>query len=243
MTNSNRTDDRGGSSDTDVKDLVRRHWNGRAATFDDASHHGIHDAEQRERWLSVLREWTGAGSDAAGDPRDRRARVLDVGCGTGVISLLLSELGHDVTGVDFAPEMLERARAKASAADRSIAFCRGDAETLPLPDDAFELVTARHLVWTLPNPEAALAEWRRVLEPGGRVALLEGYWDHDEPWDEYEAVHGDLPLYDGRPVDELRGELERAGYRDLEHEPLSDPVLWGREPRHEYYVLAGTVPE
>ncbi|AEH35759.1 class I SAM-dependent methyltransferase [Halopiger xanaduensis] len=230
--------------DGGVKELVRRHWNGRAATFDDASHHGIHGDEQRERWLSVLREWTDTGDDAGSGSQDRR--VLDVGCGTGVVSLLLAELGHDVTGVDFAPEMLERARTKARAADRpdrSIAFCRGDAEALPLPDGAFDVVTARHLIWTLPNPQTALAEWQRVLEPGGRLVLLEGYWDHDEPWDEYEAVHEDLPLYDGRPADALREELERAGLRDIEHEPLSDPALWGREPRHEYYGIAGTVPE
>ena len=218
--------------DDAVKELVQQHWNGRAATFDDESQHGIHTDDQRERWLSVLRERIG----------DEPRRVLDVGCGTGVVSLLLAELGHDVTGVDFAPEMLERARAKARRTDRSVAFYRGDAEALAVPDDAFELVTARHLVWTLPNPAEAIREWQRVVEPGGRILLIEGYWDHSEPWDEYEAIHGDLPMYDGRPPEALREFLAREGLREIEHEPLMDPVLWGREPRHEYYLMSGVVP-
>lgn len=216
-----------------VKELVRQHWNGRATTFDDASQHGIHSEEQRDQWLAVLREWTG----------DEPLQVLDIGCGTGVISLLLAELGHDVTGVDFAPEMLKCARKKAERTGRSADFYRGDAEALAVPDDAVELVTARHLLWTLPNPETAIREWRRVVEPGGRILVIEGYWNHAEPWDEYERIHDDLPMYDGRPPEELRAVLERRGLRDIEYEPLVDPVLWGREPHHEYYVLAGTVSQ
>ena len=215
-----------------VKRLVRRHWNGRAATFDDESQHGVHTDEQHDRWVKVLREWTG----------DDPLRILDVGCGTGVVSLLLAELGHDVTGVDFAPEMLERARAKARRADRSVEFCRGDAEALPIRDDAVELVSARHLVWTLPDPEAAIEEWKRVVEPGGRILLIEGYWEHPEPWDEYEEIHDDLPMYHGRPPEELREFLAEKGLKGIEHEPLMDPVLWGREPRHEYYIVTGEVP-
>ncbi|ELZ22213.1 methyltransferase type 11 [Haloterrigena salina JCM 13891] len=218
--------------DETVKELVRQHWDGRAATFDEEPQHGIHTGEQRDRWLEVLRERIGD------DPR----RVLDAGCGTGVLSLLLAALGHDVTGVDFAPSMLERAREKARAAGHSIEFHRGDAESLAVPDDAFDLLTARHLVWTLPNPAAAIREWRRVVEPGGRILLVEGYWDHDEPWDEYEEIHDALPLYDGRPPDELREVLLEAGLRDVEYDPLRDPTLWGRAPRHDYYLMIGTVP-
>lgn len=216
--------------DGHVKDLVRQHWNGRASTFDGESQHGIHSADQRERWLEVLGERTGEDSI-----------VLDVGCGTGVVSALLAELGHDVVGVDFAPEMLTRARTKARRTDGSLGFCRGDAETLPVHDGGVKLVTARHLVWTLPDPEGAIREWMRVLEPGGRLLLIEGYWDHVEPWDEYEAIYGDLPMYDGRPPEELSAVLRREGLSEVTHEPLMDPVLWGREPRHDYYAMTGTV--
>lgn len=215
-----------------VKELVRQHWDDRAATFDEESQHGIHTSEQHDRWTAVLREWTGTDS----------LRVLDVGCGTGVLSLWLAELGHEVTGVDFAPEMLDQARTKARATEHSIQFHRGDAEALAVPDDAYELLTARHLVWTLPDPREAMQEWQRVVEPGGRVLLIEGYWNHSEPWDEYEKMHDDLPMYDGRPPEELRDVLQEVGFTDVEYEPLMDPVLWGQEPHHDYYVMRGTVP-
>lgn len=218
--------------DKTVKELVRRHWNGRAETFDEESQHGIHTDEQHDRWLTVLGEWTS----------DESRHVLDVGCGTGVISKLLAELGHDVVGVDFAPEMLERARTKTSQTTHMIEFQRGDAEDLPIPDDTFELVIARHLVWTLPNPAQALQEWQRVVEPDGRILLIEGYWNHSEPWDEYEEIHDDLPMYDGRPPDELREILLEEGFSEVKHEPLMDSILWGREPRHDYYIMSGDVP-
>ncbi|ESP87826.1 class I SAM-dependent methyltransferase [Candidatus Halobonum tyrrellensis] len=226
-----------GDEDGDgVKRAVRRHWDGRAATFDDEVHHGIHTDEQRERWLSVLDAWVD----------DPPRRVLDAGCGTGVVSLLLAELGHDVTGVDFAPGMLDRARAKAAARARlagSARFLAGDATRLAAPDGAYDALTARHLLWTLPDPAGALREWRRVVRPGGRVVLVEGRWDHDEPRGEYRAVHGDLPLYDGRPPHDLCDRLEASGFVGVDAERLMDPTLWGRDPRHEYYVVAGTVPE
>ncbi len=70
---------------------MQRYWNGRAESHDDVGISGVHTDDQREAWLSVLRTWTGDGSN----------RVLDLGCGTETISLLLAEFGRDVTGVDI----------------------------------------------------------------------------------------------------------------------------------------------
>lgn len=218
----------------DVTGLVRRHWRRRADAFDDEPEHAMHGEAQRERWLAVLEEWTGE------VPR----RTLDVGCGTGTISVLLAELGHDVAGVDAAPEMIARAARKAGEAGHAIAFGLGDATALGVVDDAFELVVERHLLWTLPDPAAAVAEWRRVLEPGGRLVLFEGRWSHEEARGEYEAIHDDLPMYDGTSAAELREFLAGAGLADVASEPMNDPVLRGRErePDHDYFVVAGTNP-
>ena len=220
-------------SDEEVKATVQQYWDGRADSFDDDSQHGIHSDEQREAWLSVLRPWTG----------DPPQQVLDVGCGTGVISLLLAELGHDVTGVDFAPEMLERARMKVEQSELSAEFQRGDAENLAQCDDAYDLVTARHLIWTLPTPENAIDEWQRVVRSGGRLVLIEGHWDFSEVFEGYEEIHDDLPLYDGRPPEELAAFLSEQGLENVEYEPLAESALWGQEPNYEKYIMVGDVPE
>ncbi|MFP8954244.1 class I SAM-dependent methyltransferase [Natrialbaceae archaeon A-arb3/5] len=217
----------------DVKNAVQQHWGDRADSFDDDSQHGIHSDEQREAWLSVLGPWTG-------EPANR---VLDVGCGTGVISLLLAELGHDVTGVDFAPEMLEQAQTKVEQSELSVEFQRGDAENLAQSDSAYDLITARHLIWTLPSPERAIDEWRRVVRPGGRIVLIEGHWDFDETLEGYEEIHDDLPLYDGRPPADLAEFLGEQGLENVEYERLENPELWGQEPNYEKYVMVGEVPE
>ncbi|ADB61282.1 Methyltransferase type 11 [Haloterrigena turkmenica DSM 5511] len=224
---------RSSNGDEDVKDVVREYWNGRADSYDDDGISGVRDDEQREAWLAVLRQWTG----------DPPRRVLDLGCGTGTISLLLAELGHDVSGIDLTPEMLERARSKAREARLSIGFGLGDAEALPVPDDACDVVTARHLIWTLPNPSRAIREWRRVVRPGGRIILLEGRWDFPEPWDEYREIYDDLPLYRGRPPGELVDFLADHGLERIEREPLMDATLWGEDPEQELYVVGVDVPE
>lgn len=217
----------------DIKAAIREYWGDRADSFEDDSQHGIHSDAQREAWLSVLQPWTG----------EPTKQILDVGCGTGVISLLLAELGHDVTGVDFASEMLDQARTKVDQSELSATFQRGDAENLTQPDDSYDLVTARHLIWTLPSPERAIEEWRRVIRPGGRIVLIEGHWDFDETFEGYEEIHNDLPLYDGRPPEELKAFLQEQGLETVEYELLEDPLLWGQEPNYEKYIMVGNVSE
>ena len=217
----------------DVKDRVQEYWNRRAESYDSDGISSITGDDQREAWRSVLSEYTGGNEQ----------RALDVGCGTGEISLVLAELGHDVTGIDLSREMLDRARTKAQQAGMSIEFQTGDAEDVPLSDDAYDFVTARHLIWTLPDPSGAIQEWCRVVRPGGRIILIEGFSEFDEPWDGYQEIHEELPLYDGRPPEELVAFISHQGFENIEHESLPDPVLWGDDPDQEMYLLTFPVPE
>ena len=97
--------------------------------------------------------------------------ILDVACGTGDLSLTLFEnTGARVVGTDFCRPMLEIAAGKTS--DR-IPLIEGDALNLPFRDGAFEVVTIAFGLRNLASVEGGLAELRRVLKPGGWVAVLE----------------------------------------------------------------------
>ncbi len=148
-----------------VKQQVAAHWDRRAAHFDEDFGHSIRTPAERAAWDRifglVLR---------SGGPLD----ALDLGCGTGFLSLELAARGHRVTGVDFAPSMIALAEAKAAERGLAVRFEQGDAEQLPYPPAGFDLAISRHVLWTLPHPEAAIDEWIRVLRPGGRLVVVDG---------------------------------------------------------------------
>jgi demethylmenaquinone methyltransferase / 2-methoxy-6-polyprenyl-1,4-benzoquinol methylase len=122
------------------------------------------------------------------DPRWRRAmvravqaqpgdRVLDVATGTGMVAeALVRRYGCSVVGLDQSPEMLSGARAKLDA-DAELAarieLVRGEAESLPFPDGAFDHLTFTYLLRYVADPAATLRELARVVKPGGRIASLE----------------------------------------------------------------------
>ena len=102
------------------------------------------------------------------------ARVLDVACGTGDLSLALAGAGASrVVGLDFCRPMLEIARRKAAGESRAVPFVEGDALRLPFADETFDAVTIAFGLRNLAGVREGLRELRRVLRPGGRLAVLE----------------------------------------------------------------------
>ena len=99
-------------------------------------------------------------------------RVLDVGCGTGVVAITAAQRGASVSGLDLTPVLLEHARENEKiAACGSIDWTEGDAEQLPYPDKSFDVVLSQFGHMFAPRPDVTLAEMRRVLKPGGRIGL------------------------------------------------------------------------
>jgi SAM-dependent methyltransferase len=189
---------------------VREFWDAQAACFDAEPDHGCTDPETRAAWRALLAEALPAPP----------ARVADLGCGTGTLSVLLAEEGHTVTGLDLAPAMVADARAKAARHVVGASFGVGDVADPNLPVGAYDVVLSRHVVWALPDPEAALRRWLRLLRPGGRLVLVEGRW-----W-----TGGGLSLA------ELTAVLTPlAGI--VTHRLLPDPALWGRALTDERYLV------
>ena len=99
------------------------------------------------------------------------ARVLDVGCGTGVVAISAAQLGAQVSAIDICPALLERAHENASIAQVEVEFCEGDVEALPFSDNSFDFVVSQFGHMFAPRPELAIAQMLRVLKPGGVLAF------------------------------------------------------------------------
>ena len=105
----------------------------------------------------------------------RRARarpVLEVAVGTGR-TLPHYPAGVTITGIELSPAMLAIARQRAAGLGRDADLREGDAEHLPCGDASFDTVVCALSLCTIPSPEAAVGEMRRVLRPGGRLLLLD----------------------------------------------------------------------
>src|SRR5919107_886270 len=98
-------------------------------------------------------------------------RALDVACGQGNAAMAAARRFADATGIDYAANLLEQGRERAAAEHLPVTFLEGDAEKLPVPDAAFDLVTSTVGVMFAPNHQRAADELVRVTKPGGKIAL------------------------------------------------------------------------
>ena len=192
-------------------DETRALWDAEALTFDEAPDHGLADPVTRAAWRELLL------AHLPGAP----ARVADLGCGTGTLSVLLAEEGYAVDGLDLSPEMVARARTKAAATpDLAVSFAVGDASEPDLPAGVFDVVLSRHVLWALPEPAAGLRRWCDLLAPGGRLLLVEGRWFNGA----------------GLSAADTRSLVEGAG-RACDVRLLPEAAYWGREIDDERYLV------
>ncbi|MFC5959076.1 class I SAM-dependent methyltransferase [Streptomyces pratens] len=204
------------TDDSDVEGTVGVDWDARAAGFDEEPDHGLRDPRVREAWAGRLRSWL----------PERASDVLDLGCGTGSLSLLAAEQGHRVTGVDRSPAMVTLAREK--LAGRDAVFLVGDAAAPPTGERRYDVVLVRHVLWTLPDPGRALRHWRGLLRPGGRLVLVEGVWGTVSPV--------------GMAAGRLTALLAQLGGQVSVERLSDDAALWGREVDDERYTVVA-VPD
>ncbi|MEV6950987.1 class I SAM-dependent methyltransferase [Streptomyces sp. NPDC051183] len=211
---------------------IAAYWDAAAPDFDAEPDHGLRAADTRAAWADLLAGWLPY------DPAD----VLDVGCGTGSLSELIAGAGHRVTGVDLAPRMVEAARAKLAAAGLPGRFLVGDAAAPPTGEEEFDVLLCRHLVWTLPDPTAALNQWVSRTRPGGLLVLVEGRWrEAGQAEVPYVAGADALPWHGGVTADDLAAAV-RPLVSDLRVEPLgADAALWGGPVTDERYALIARI--
>lgn len=203
---------------------IAAYWNDYAEAYDREPDHGMGDPATRRAWASLLGQWLPSAP----------ARVADLACGTGALTVLAAELGHEVVGVDLADRMLERARAKTAGFGDRVRIVRGDVADPPVAPHGVDVVTARHIVWTLPDPWSALRRWVELVRPGGRLLLIEGRWA--SAGDDAYAEGLTLPWAPGVTATELQAAVAPLVARTTVV-PLTDPALWGRTVSDERYLL------
>ena len=158
-------------------------------------------------------------------------RVLDVACGTGTAALVAARHYCEVAGLDFVPELIERARARADAEGHGVDWRVGDAQALPFADDAFDVVLSVYGVQLAPDQRRAASELLRVCRPGGRIGLASPM---PQGWSgELFSVHGRYaPPPPGTPSPLGWGTEE--GVRDLLGDGVAEVTSQPR-PALQYY--------
>ncbi|HEY5867402.1 MAG TPA: methyltransferase domain-containing protein [Candidatus Tectomicrobia bacterium] len=178
-------------------------------------------------------------------------RVLDVACGTGVVTrLLAARVGPTgtVVGLDINPGMLAVARVAAPLPN--IEWMEGSAISMPLPDATFDSVLCEQGLQFFPDKPAALAEMRRVLTPGGRLAL--SCWCAVEYMPGYLALEhalarrvgpeqAALPPFSLGDADALRSLMTRAGFRAVRLR-IDAKMLRFQSAEHMVRAVVGGAP-
>jgi SAM-dependent methyltransferase len=204
-------------------------WDAAADSFDEHADHGLHDPHIRDAWAARLASWLPT------TPAD----VLDLGCGTGSLSLLMAQHGHRVVGVDLSPNMVEHAHRKLTSAGVNAHVLVGDAADPPPLGHSVDVILARHLLWTLPDPTAALQRWITLSRPASQLVLIEGHWNTSGEGTYIEDSRS-LPWTGGVTAQTLASTLQPL-VTDLRIEPLTDPNLWGRPINDERYAIIATI--
>lgn len=223
-----------------VQERITAYWDVRAPAYHAAQQREGHAERAVPLWQEAL----------ARVLPPAPAQVLDLGTGSGYLARVLADLGHDVTGLDLSEGMLGLAREHAGPGLR---FVHGDVVDPPFDEDAFDVLAGRYVMWTTRDPLEAMAAWRRVLRPGGRLVLADSTWfpeglGGDEALEA--AYDGDalahLPVAEARSIAATADLLRRGGFRDVEVVPLEalhalDLELGaapGHAPRLQHLVTA-----
>lgn len=149
-----------------MKEEIAESWSQGSKGYDKYVMASLSAKGEKSAWQNLFHEKLGGG----------RLKVLDIGTGPGIMAICLADMGHRVTAIDLADGMLAQARKNSELYGVDIEFRKADAEQLPFEDGSFDAVVSRWVLWTLPNPEAALKEWMRVLKPGGKLVYADGIW-------------------------------------------------------------------
>lgn len=140
-----------------LKTTVTDYWSQRVEQFSALRLQELQD-EKHLLWLEELEQRL---------PHRGPLKILDIGTGTGFFAFLLAARGHQVTGIDLTPEMIQEAKRVSGLLGISAEFFVMDGENPTFPAGSFDGIVTRNLTWNLPHLPRAYAKWHQLLKPGG----------------------------------------------------------------------------
>ncbi|MCQ2501247.1 MAG: methyltransferase domain-containing protein [Lachnospiraceae bacterium] len=224
---------------TETESSLQEYWTKRSDTYSMQNLTEM-NSWKRGMWRDLILAHSGRTDEK------QELKVLDIGTGPGFFAINLALAGNDVTAVDITEEMLSHAKENARAYQAKVHFSKQIADQLTFEDNTFDLIINRNVVWNLERPEKALAEWGRVLKPGGRIVYFDSNWylymfddelkkERDRDWDEWKEKFG--VFRDGHPSDRDKEHQKRAeGLEILAKEKL--PLSGVMRPEWDQKTLA-----
>ena len=151
-----------------LKELIEKRWQASAEGYGESIRKELSD--EREKWEAYIQKHVMV---------EEGMKILDIGCGPGFFTILMSGEGHETMGIDASSKMIEEAKKNAKQESANAVFKVMDCHHIEFPDNTFDLIISRNVVWTLLEPEKAYREWYRILKPGGKMLIFDAAYNRD----------------------------------------------------------------
>lgn len=145
---------------------VKQHWEFSAKGYSNIIKDELNSFKAKA-WIDLINKHIKKGE---------KLNILDVGCGPGFFSIILSREGHNVVGIDCTENMIKEAKFNAYSEGLYPTFICMDSHELDFEENTFDLIINRNVTWTLADPIKAYKEWNRVLKPGGKLLIFDANW-------------------------------------------------------------------
>lgn len=209
---------------------IKDYWNLRASGFSAAVQEELEN-DSAVQWAQFFTQTLPVSCD-----------VLDDGMGPGFFSVLLARMGHRVTAIDYSDGMVREAQERFAAMGLTINAMQMDAQNLSFPEESFDAVVSRNVIWNLDDPEKAYREIHRVLRHGGKVIIDDGnmyLYHHDEEYAEQHRKFMDLMVHRKEPDGGLHGKhnKDNVDFKIIEKIAEDLPMSYVRRPQWDFVKL------
>jgi ubiquinone/menaquinone biosynthesis C-methylase UbiE len=206
------------SRQNNMKALAKKEFEAWAGTYDRSLLNRFLFQPSYRMFLEELQAWRGG----APEPFD----LLDIGCGTGTFDAMLaaSPLPARIVGLDYAEAMCQVGSAKAHKLGLSSRICyvNADSQHLPFASRSFDVVTCSNSFHHYPDQQQVVHEMRRVLRPGGRLMLIDGFRDNIIGWIAFDVIIGHVEKEVHHATwSKIHEYFTTAGFRDIRRRKLS----------------------